>query len=150
MILVVGATGLLGGRIVRRLLSDGRTVRILVRAGSNHQSLVDAGAVAVIGDLKDPPSLTSACDSAEAIVTTANAAFRGGEDTFETVDDAGNENLIRAAAAAGVGRFVFTSVLGCARTIPRRSCAPRASRRLGYERVGWCSPSSSRTCTWTS
>jgi Predicted nucleoside-diphosphate-sugar epimerases len=112
MILVVGATGLLGGTIARRLLADGRPVRVLVRPKSDYQSLVQAGAEPVIGDLKDPASLRSACDGIEAVVTTANAAGRGGDDTFQTVDDEGNENLIDAAAQAGVERFVFTSILG--------------------------------------
>jgi uncharacterized protein YbjT (DUF2867 family) len=112
MILVVGATGRLGGRIAHRLLADGRPVRVLVRPQSDYRSLVQAGAEPVIGDLKDPSSLRSACDGIEAIVTTANAAGRGGDDTFQTVDDEGNGNLINAAVKAGVDRFVFTSVLG--------------------------------------
>ncbi len=112
MILVVGATGLLGDTIARRLLEEGRTMRILVRPASDYGALVAAGATAVIGDLKDPASLTRACDGVQTIVTTANAAFRGGADTFTTVDDEGNANLIRAAVAAGVTRFVFTSVFG--------------------------------------
>ena len=112
MILVVGATGLLGGTIARRLLADGRPVRVLVRPQSDYQSLVQAGAEPVMGDLKDPASLRSACDGIEAVVTTANAAGRGGDDTFQTVDDEGNDNLIGAAVRASVDRFVFTSVLG--------------------------------------
>jgi uncharacterized protein YbjT (DUF2867 family) len=44
MILVVGATGQLGGLITRRLLADGRDVRILVRPGSAYAALVEAGA----------------------------------------------------------------------------------------------------------
>jgi uncharacterized protein YbjT (DUF2867 family)/uncharacterized protein YegP (UPF0339 family) len=111
MILVVGATGRLGGMIAHRLLADQRPVRILVRPQSDFQSLVEAGAQPVIGDLKDPASLASACDGIEAVITTANAAARGGGDTVQSVDDAGNENLINAAAQAGVEKFVFTSSL---------------------------------------
>lgn len=112
MILVVGATGRLGGTIARRLLADGRNVRVLVREGSDYQALIDAGAEAVIADLKAAPSLTAACRGIQAIVTTANAAGRGGTDTFETVDDQGNRNLVEAAVAAGVDRFIFVSALG--------------------------------------
>lgn len=112
MILVVGATGRLGGSIAHRLLSSGRRVRVLVRPGSDHQGLVQAGAEPVMGDLKDPASLRRACDGIESIVTTANAAGRGGDDTFHSVDDEGNDNLIKAAVKARVERFVFTSVLG--------------------------------------
>lgn len=112
MILVVGATGRVGGMITQRLLADGRPVRILVRPGSHHGALVEAGAEAVMGDLKEPSSLRAACRGIQAVVTTANAAGRGGPDTFQTVDDEGNQDLIEAAAEAGVGRFLFTSVLG--------------------------------------
>ncbi|MGI8828426.1 MAG: SDR family oxidoreductase [Candidatus Limnocylindria bacterium] len=112
MILVVGGTGRLGGQIVQRLLADGRKVRVLVRPPSDYGSLVQAGAEPVVGDLKDPASLHAACEGIDAVITTANAAGRGGEDTFQTVDDEGNHNLIKAAVQAGVKRFIFTSVLG--------------------------------------
>jgi uncharacterized protein YbjT (DUF2867 family) len=112
MILVVGATGALGGLIARRLLANQRKVRILVRRGSNYQPLVAAGAEAIIGDLKELSSLRAACQGAGAVITTANAAFRSGTDTVATVDDEGNHNLISAAAEAGVRRFVFISIFG--------------------------------------
>lgn len=112
MILVVGATGALGGLIARRLLADGRNVRILVRPGSTYQPLVAAGAEAIIGDLKELSSLRAACQGAWAVITTANAALRSGTDTVATVDDEGNHNLITVAEEAGVRRFVFVSILG--------------------------------------
>jgi uncharacterized protein YbjT (DUF2867 family) len=112
MILVVGATGALGGLIARRLLASGRKVRILVRRGSNYLPLVAAGAEPIVGDLKEPSSLRAACQGVWAVITTANAAFRSGTDTVATVDDDGNHNLISAAAEAGVRRFVFVSILG--------------------------------------
>ena len=66
MILVVGATGQLGGMITQRLLAEGKDVRILVRHNSpseelakqglatSSQTLIDAGAQPVYGDLKEP------------------------------------------------------------------------------------------------
>ena len=112
MILVVGATGQLGGLITRRLLEGGRQVRVLVRPGSAHQSLVDAGAEPATGDLKDPPSLAAACDGVETVITTANSVGRGGEDTVQSVDLEGNRALIDAARGAGVSQFIFISALG--------------------------------------
>lgn len=112
MILVVGATGRLGGLIAHRLLELGEPVRILTRPGSLAHHLVDAGAEPVIGDLKDRASLAEACSGALAVVTTANSVSRGGEDTVESVDRDGNRNLVEAAVAADVRRFVFTSALG--------------------------------------
>jgi len=124
MILIVGATGMLGGRITRRLLAAGEDVRILVRHNSSSaemakigmatsaQSLIDAGAQPVYGDLKDSATLDAACVGVDTLITTANSVLRGGEDTPETVDHQGNLNLIDAAKAAGVKHFIFTSALG--------------------------------------
>ena len=112
MILVVGATGQLGGTIAHMLLDAERPVRVLVRPGADYSSLVAAGAEAVTGDLKDPATLVPACQGVDAVITTANATARGEGDTIESVDRIGNRNLIDAAAAAGVGRFVFISALG--------------------------------------
>jgi uncharacterized protein YbjT (DUF2867 family) len=112
MILVVGSTGMVGGRIARRLLEQGRDVRILVRPASDHAALVQAGARPVIGDLKDPASVRRAVEGVDTVITTANSAQRGGEDNVETVDRDGNATLIDAAREAGVKQFVFTTGLG--------------------------------------
>jgi len=124
MILVVGATGILGGLITQRLLGQGQEVRILVRHNSpaeemapqgmatSPRSLIEAGAKPVYGDLKERGSLDPACDGIETLITTANSAMRGGEDTVDTVDRQGNANLIAAAKAAGVKQFIFLSFLG--------------------------------------
>lgn len=112
MILVVGATGRLGGRIARALLDSGKAVRVLVRDGSRFD---DARAETVPGDLKDPDSLRKACRGVDVVLTTANAiAPRQAEDTIESVDRLGNRNLIDAAQVEGVRHFVFVSVLGAA------------------------------------
>jgi NADH dehydrogenase len=123
MNLVVGATGRLGGDITRRLLEQGRQVRILVRHDSpseqlvpmglatSAQSLIDLGAQPVYGDLKVPGSLRKAVAGIETLVTTANSALRGGEDNPQTVDLEGNRSLIEAAEQAGVKHFVFVSAL---------------------------------------
>lgn len=118
MILVVGGTGMLGGMIARRLLDDGKQVRILVRSASRFQSLKDAGAEAVEGDLKDRASLDRAMEGVHTVITTANSAMRGGDDNVETVEFAGNRSLIDAARAAGVKHFIFTSALGAAMDHP--------------------------------
>lgn len=112
MILVSGSTGYLGGMIARKLLAQGQDMRILVRPHSDYQALRQAGARPFIGDLKDRPSLDTACAGVITVITTANSASRGGEDNPQTVDLQGNHNLIDAAKAAGVKQFIFTSVFG--------------------------------------
>lgn len=126
MILIVGATGLLGGVITQQLLAQGKEVRILVRHNSPSealaqqgmatpaQTLIDAGAQPVYGDLKDRASLDSACQDIDTVITTANAALRGGDDNFESVDLHGTQALVDAAKAAEVRHFVYTSAAGSA------------------------------------
>ena len=96
MLLVAGATGSLGTRITRRLLDQGRPVRILVRAGSDHAALAAAGADVAVGNLKDPESLERACGGVHTVITTASASRRG-DDSIENVDRQGNLNLVDAA-----------------------------------------------------
>lgn len=108
-ILVVGATGDLGGTITRMLLKQGKSVRILARANSRYQPSADAGAHVVFGDLKNPTSLDPACKDIETVITTANSGRRGGDDNTATVDLQGNRSLIDAARTAGVKQFIYIS-----------------------------------------
>jgi NADH dehydrogenase len=112
MVLVVGATGVLGSLIVRKLLEEQHPVRALVRQGSAHRALEQAGAEIVFGDLKQPDTIARACRGMAAVVTTANSASRGAPDTVQTVDLDGNATLIEAAENEGVEQFLFVSVYG--------------------------------------
>ena len=118
MILVVGATGALGGMIARRLVEQGRKVRILVRHGSDYGALVEAGAEPAFGDLKDRASLDAAMRGIDTVLTTANSAMRGGADTVESVEIQGNRSLIDAAKQASVTHLVFTSAMGASADSP--------------------------------
>ena len=109
MILVVGATGYLGGIITRSLLQQGHPVRITLRPNSSYSDLIGLGAKAAHADLKDPDSLPAACKGIDVVITTANSARRGGSGTVAAVDLAGNRNLINAAREAGVRQFIFIS-----------------------------------------
>ncbi|WP_433157682.1 SDR family oxidoreductase [Kribbella sp. CA-247076] len=137
MILVVGATGQLGGLITRILLDRAEPVRVLVRTGSPYDG--DAAVEVVTGDLKDLDSLRKACSGVEAVVTTANATDRGGADTIESVDLAGNANLIAAAEAEGVRRFVFVSALGAdpQHPMPLLRAKGETERRLRDSGMTW-------------
>lgn len=118
MILVAGSTGSVGGMIVQQLLAQRKSVRILVRPGSEYQYLIVLGAEPIAGDLKDRWSLDCACQGITTVITTANSVQRGGNDNVETVDLNGNRNLIDAAKAASVKHFIFTSAHGAVANSP--------------------------------
>jgi len=117
MILVAGATGSLGGRIVRDLVESGDKVRVLVRAGSDYSHLAQLGVDICLGDLRDPESLVPACNGVRAIISTASATNRS-DDTPENVDGRGNQNLIEAARHAGVSQFILISTNGASLESP--------------------------------
>jgi uncharacterized protein YbjT (DUF2867 family) len=112
MILIVGATGFLGGMIAHRLLAQGRLVRVLVRPGSDYHPLVEAGAAPALGDLRQRDTLDVACRGVETIIATAIARMHEDPTAAQAINLDGYLNLIDAAKAAGVKRFIFTSVLG--------------------------------------
>jgi len=117
-VLVVGATGLLGGKAARLIAQQGHHVRALVRDGSDPAPLREAGMEVVRGDITKPDTLAPALHGVNTVVTTAYGyARRRKGDSLATVDDAGNRHLIAAAKAARVERFVFTSILTADRAV---------------------------------
>jgi len=118
MILVVGATGMVGREICRRLAERGEPARALVRTSSDPDrvaALRDAGVEIVVGDLRDRASLEAACSGASTVIETAAAmpfAFTTGVNDIRTTDIAGVESLLGAASAAGVGSFIYMSFSG--------------------------------------
>jgi nucleoside-diphosphate-sugar epimerase len=105
-VLMTGATGLVGARLLPRLLEAGVHCRALVRRGSE----VPAGATAVEGDLFDPASLAAAVDGVSTIIHLA-AVFRSLDtDLIWKSNLEGTRNLIAAAKAHAPGvRFIMAS-----------------------------------------
>lgn len=105
-ILVTGATGLVGERLLPRLLTAGQDCRVLVRPGKDGP----AGAQAVQGDLFDPASLADAVAGVSAIVHLA-AVFRTQDtDLIWKSNLEGTRSLIAAVQAhAPAARFVMAS-----------------------------------------
>jgi UDP-glucose 4-epimerase len=108
-ILITGATGKVGSRLARRLAERGDQVRALVRDPARADDLRAARIELVQGDLLDAESLGAAVRGVEAVVHCA-AFFRGATtEQAHAVNDLGTQHLARAALAARVSRFVFTS-----------------------------------------
>jgi len=116
MILVVGGTGDLGGRVVRLLREGGHEVRCLVRPGTDDSELLALGATVVRGDLTEPDTLGPACQEVSTVVAPATVIarrFAGAKHpTIYEADEVGMGSLVHAAESAGVERFVYLSFPG--------------------------------------
>ena len=136
--LVIGATGLVGLEVCRRLREAGATVRALIRTTADAQKRAELerlGIELAEGDLKDPASLARACAGVQSVISTASSTLaRQSGDSIETVDRRGQLALVDAARTAGVEHFVFVSF----RDEPRHSLPAdrgQARGRGGVEEV---------------
>jgi len=108
-ILVTGATGFVGPSIVRRLVDDGHTVRVLEHTAGSSTSLPRQEAVE--GSMTDADSLRAATEGQDVVVHLV-AILTGKPKDFKSVMEQGTRDLLEASRAAGVRRFVLMSALG--------------------------------------
>lgn len=104
-ILLTGATGYVGGRLLRALEDDGVGVRCLVRRPENLRVAPRAGREVVAGDVLDPDSLIPAMTGIETIYYLVHALAGGRDFVREELD--GARHVARAARQAGVTRVVY-------------------------------------------
>ncbi|WP_026553317.1 SDR family oxidoreductase [Arthrobacter sp. H20] len=106
LILVTGATGYIGGRLVSRLLAEGHTVRVLVRSPQKLKDVPWSSSVEVIeGDLEDEESLRKACDGVDTLYYLVHSMGTG--KGFETKESKIASMVSKAATQAGVTRMVY-------------------------------------------
>lgn len=123
-VIIVGATGSLGSKIVKALLEQGAEVTAMVRGSSNRSRLSDMGVKSfVIADMMDKASLKEALSSVQgfdAIVASAAGYTRHTKGDNPETDVTGYRNLVDASREAGIPRFVLISILECdkATTVP--------------------------------
>ena len=109
--LVTGATGFLGSAVARALIADGHTVRVMARPESDRRNLEGIDVEIVGGDLSRPETLAPALKGCTALYHVAadyRLWVRDPAAMYRTNVE-GSAALIRAAAAAGVSRAVYTS-----------------------------------------
>jgi dihydroflavonol-4-reductase len=109
-VLILGATGQVGNAIARRLAADGVDVRALVRSPKRADVLPE-GVEPVTGDVTDSKSLQAAFEGVGTVYHAAGIPEQWRKDVgeFERVNVDGTRNVVEAALAAGVERFVYTS-----------------------------------------
>jgi nucleoside-diphosphate-sugar epimerase len=107
---VTGATGFLGGAVVRRLLAEGTLVRALARPSPRAEELAESGAELVRGDLGDASAIAQAvagCDTVYHVAAMVEAP--GDLADFLDANRGGTERVFHAAAQHGVRHIVYTS-----------------------------------------
>ncbi|MEA3548729.1 MAG: NAD-dependent epimerase/dehydratase family protein [Thermodesulfobacteriota bacterium] len=98
-VVITGATGFIGGMLVKRLSSTGWHIRALVRAASLGKRSKDVDPEWVTGDLGDRESLKRLVAGADAIVHCAGAVRGAGQDDFDRINVGGVARLVQVAAA---------------------------------------------------
>jgi uncharacterized protein YbjT (DUF2867 family) len=121
-VMVLGATGILGSEICRRLTAANKNVKALVRSTSDPlkvKALEDMGIEIATGDIKDASSLKKVFEGVGAVITTVSSTFSRNEgDSIETVDRKGQLNVVEAAKNAGVDQFIYISFLTSPESFP--------------------------------
>jgi nucleoside-diphosphate-sugar epimerase len=109
-VLITGATGLLGGHLIKELQQRGEDIRALVLPVENADKLVKQGVEIVRGDVTDASTLEPAVKDVELVFHLAGmmGVWRPLAD-YRLVNVTGSENLYKAAQKAGVRRYVHTS-----------------------------------------
>jgi uncharacterized protein YbjT (DUF2867 family) len=132
-ILVVGATGRVGGAAVRQFREAGFEVRTLVRETGKGETLRSLGAEPVVGDVTKPETLASALDGCAGVFSALSA---GTEREAEEVEYRGNVNLLQAARGTGVTRFAYNSALFADHPLARRVGTLREKARFEEALLG--------------
>jgi dihydroflavonol-4-reductase len=113
-ILVTGGTGFVGANLVRELLADGHSVRVLARRGGERRALEGCAVEIVEGDLLDAASLRAAVAGAHHVYHVA-ADYRLWAPDLRVLYRAnvdGTRHLLAAASEAGAERIIYTSTVG--------------------------------------
>ena len=141
-VFVTGATGFVGHAVLQHLCAEGHRVRCLVRRGSE-AALRGLGAITRIeGDILTRRGLEEGMTGCDAVIHLVGIIreHRATNVTFERVHTEGTRNVLEAAKAAGLRRYVHMSALGT-----RRGAASR------YHRTKWAAEEAVRASglDWT-
>jgi uncharacterized protein YbjT (DUF2867 family) len=137
MLLLTGATGLVGSTLLPRLLAEGTEVRCLVRdprrLGAQRVRVQIA-----LGDLTDPPSFRNALRGVQTVVHLAASIRDQPQGSIEELDGIATWRMVEAAERQGVERFVFFSALGASthhrtRLLRAKAVAEQAVREANLQ-----------------
>lgn len=110
LLLLTGASGYVGGRLLERLEQDGRRIRCMSRRPEQMSARTAATTEVVAGDVRDPASLAAALEGVDVAYYLIHSM--AGDGDYGEADRAGAEAFGRAARDAGVRRIVYLGGLG--------------------------------------
>ncbi len=132
LVLVGGASGRLGVEVCRELRERGNRVRAMVRSPRKAAALRGVADEICVADAMDPRTLPSALEGVDRVFSCLGASVipmpKYGGKTFTQIDYPANRNLVDAAVAAKVEKFVYVSVYGAHKL-------PKADFIRGHELV---------------
>ena len=117
-VLVTGGTGFVGTYVVNRLLHRGHAVAVLARDPEKTRNRYSGPVETVIGDVREPGSLAPAASGRDAIVHLVGIIHERGPQTFDRMHREATDNVVSAARAAGVRRYLHMSAMGSAEDSP--------------------------------
>jgi len=141
-ILVTGAGGYVGNNTVRRLVEMGKPVRAMVHSAEKAQKRLGdvAGKIEIVaGDVTDRASLDRAMQGVSAVIHLVAIALEKGGATYEAINYQGTVNVVGAAEAAGVRRFINMSQNGADSSLPYRFLKSKgqAQEHVAASKLRW-------------
>jgi len=110
-ILILGATGYIGRKLLPRLLNKGHSVRVLVRNPDKLPQEISNKVDITTGDVLKPDSLEGTFDGIDIAYYLVHS-MGAGESKFESLDEKAAKNVSQAASKAGTGRMIYLGGLG--------------------------------------
>ncbi|MGH7968241.1 MAG: hopanoid-associated sugar epimerase [Limisphaerales bacterium] len=146
---VTGASGFIGANLVHELLARGHQVKALVRSGSDLRGLEGARIERIEGDLGHAERLAPAlrgCDWCFHVAASYHLWLRNYRPMY-AANVEGTRAILKAAAAAGCARIVYTSTVGCmglpaggdGQVVPSDEATPVSEGQMSnhYKRSKW-------------
>ena len=112
IVLVTGATGFLGRRVVRELLKRGDQVRCLVRTPGKERVFYHRDVDVRYGNVREPASLEEAFYDVETVIHLAGIIRTQNSESFDAVHRVGTINVLSAAKSVGASHFLHVSAIG--------------------------------------
>ena len=110
-ILLAGATGYLGGYILKEIENSEYQSRVVVRNKNKLKTFPDFKSEIILAEVTKPNTLENICEGIDVVISTIGITKQKDDLTYMDVDFAANKNLLNEAIKSGVKKFIYVSVL---------------------------------------